>query len=127
LPGLAAVAIQQGPAAAQNVWRTIQGKPRRSFRYLDRGSMTTVGRAEAVVEFGRLHLSGLPAWLMWLTVHLVLLIGFDNRLRVLLQWTWWYFTHELGARLITQPCRVGQPVDSPGYGRGAGGRARVTD
>jgi NADH dehydrogenase len=104
LPGLAAVAIQQGPAAAQNVWRTIQGRPRRPFRYTHRGSMTTVGRAAAVAELGPLHVSGLPAWLMWLAVHIVLLIGFKNRLLVLLQWAWWYFTYEPGARLITQPC-----------------------
>jgi NADH dehydrogenase len=112
LPGLAAVAIQQGPAAALNVWRTIVGKPRRSFRYMDRGSMATVGRAAAVAQLGPLHLSGLPAWLMWLAVHIVLLIGFENRLLVLLQWAWWYFTYERGARLITQPCPAQPSADT---------------
>jgi NADH dehydrogenase len=102
LPGLAAVAIQQGPAAAHNIWRTIQGQPRQPFRYRDRGTMATIGRAAAVAQLGPLHLSGLLAWLVWLAVHILLLIGFENRLLVLLQWAWWYFTYERGARLITR-------------------------
>jgi NADH dehydrogenase len=110
LPGLAAVAIQQGPAAAHNVWRTIEGQPRRRFRYWDRGTMATIGRAAAVAELGPLHLSGLVAWLVWLAVHIVLLIGFENRLLVLVQWAWWYVTAERGARLITQPWRTQQPA-----------------
>lgn len=103
LPGLAAVAIQQGPTAALNIWRTIQGQPRRPFRYHDRGTMATIGRAAAVAQLGPLHVSGLIAWLVWLSVHIVLLIGFENRLLVLLQWAWWYFSYERGARLITRP------------------------
>jgi NADH:ubiquinone reductase (H+-translocating) len=118
LPGLAAVAIQQGPAAADNIWRTIQGQSRRPFRYGDRGTMATIGRAAAVAQLGPVHVSGLTAWLMWLAVHIVMLIGFENRLLVLLQWAWWYFSYERGARLITRPWSnaatpigVGPPAD----------------
>ena len=103
LPGLAAVAIQQGQAAAENVWRTIRGQPRRPFRYVDRGTMATIGRGAAVAELGRLHLSGPLAWVVWLAVHIYWLIGFENRLLVLLQWAWSYLTFARGARLITGP------------------------
>jgi NADH:ubiquinone reductase (H+-translocating) len=105
LPGVATVAIQQGKAAADNIWRAVHGKPRRPFRYVDKGSLATIGRGQAVADIvgSRVHLSGLPAWLVWVLVHLMELIGFSNRVLVLLQWVWAYFTHERGARLITQP------------------------
>ncbi|MDQ6675529.1 MAG: NAD(P)/FAD-dependent oxidoreductase [Chloroflexota bacterium] len=112
LPGLAAVAIQQGPAAVRNIWRTVHGQPRGPFRYTDRGTMSTIGRAAAVVDLGPLHLSGLVAWLVWLAVHIALLIGFENRLLVLLQWAWWYFSYERGARLITRPWAAQQLADT---------------
>jgi NADH dehydrogenase len=103
LPGVAQVAIQQGKAAAGNVWRSVQGQPRRPFRYADPGNMATIGRAAAVAELGPLHLTGLVAWLAWAFVHIYNLIGFDNRALVLLQWAWSYATYRRGARLITQP------------------------
>jgi NADH:quinone reductase (non-electrogenic) len=103
LPGVAQVAIQQGRAAAENVWRTVEGLPRRPFRYRDLGNMATIGRKAAVADLGRLHFSGLPAWLLWLLVHVSWLIGFDNRLLVLTRWAWSYFTFSRGARLITGP------------------------
>lgn len=103
LPGLAPVAIQEGEAAADNIWRTVQGQPRAMFRYVNRGTMATIGRAAAIAELGRLRLSGLVAWLAWLFVHIVWLIGFDNRLLVMFKWTWSYLTWERGARLITGP------------------------
>jgi NADH dehydrogenase len=104
LPGVAPVAIQQGNAAADNIWRTIQGRPRRPFRYVDKGNLATIGRGAAVADMGgRVRLWGLPAWLAWLFVHILYLIGFENRLLVLFQWAWSYFTYERGARLITQP------------------------
>jgi NADH dehydrogenase len=103
LPGVAPVAIQQGRTAAENIWRTIQGLPRKRFRYWDRGNLATIGRGAAVADLGRLHLSGFVAWLAWLIVHLYWLIGFENRLLVLLSWAWSYLTYERGARLITEP------------------------
>ena len=102
LPGLAPVAMQQGETAAHNAWRTIQGQPRHVFRYRNRGSMATIGRAAGVGEIGPVHLHGLPGWLAGLFDHIFFLIGFENRVLVLLQWAWSYFTYERGARLITR-------------------------
>jgi NADH:quinone reductase (non-electrogenic) len=105
LPGVAPVAIQQGRTAAANAWRRLRGEPTRPFHYRDRGSMATVGRAAAVAAIGRVHLSGLPAWIAWLGVHIAYLIGFRNRFLVLFQWAWAYVTWQRGARLITGPWR----------------------
>jgi NADH dehydrogenase len=107
LPGVASVAIQQGPAAADNIWRSIQGRPRRPFKYWNRGSLATIGRGAAVADLGRVHLAGPAAWLAWLLVHIFFLIGFQNRLLVLVQWAWSYLSYERGARLITGPWHVG--------------------
>ena len=103
LPGVAPVAIQQGRAVADNVWRRLHGQPTRPFRYRDRGSMATIGRAAAVAVVGGLPLSGLVAWLAWLLVHIMFLIGFRNRFLVLFEWAWAYVTWHRGARLITGP------------------------
>jgi len=105
LPGLAPVAIQQGRAVAANVLRRLAGETTRPFRYRDRGSMAAIGRAAAVAVMGRLRLSGLPAWLAWLFVHIMFLIGFRNRFLVLFQWAWAYVSWQRGARLITGPWR----------------------
>jgi NADH:ubiquinone reductase (H+-translocating) len=101
LPGVAPVAIQEGKFVAQTIARELKGKPRQQFRYLDKGSLATIGRAAAVAQFGKIHISGFVAWLSWLFVHIFFLIGFRNRLIVLIQWAWSYFTYERGARLIT--------------------------
>ena len=103
LPGVAPVAIQQGRAAADNVLRRLRGAPTLPFRYRDRGSMATIGRAAAVAVVGRFRLSGYPAWLTWLFVHIIFLIGFRNRFLVLFEWAWAYITWRRGARLITGP------------------------
>jgi NADH dehydrogenase len=103
LPGVAPVAIQQGRAAANNVLRRLNGLATQPFRYRDRGSMATIGRAAAVAMVGRLQLSGYPAWLAWLFVHIIFLIGFRNRFLVLFEWAWAYITWHRGARLITGP------------------------
>jgi NADH:ubiquinone reductase (H+-translocating) len=105
LPGLAPVAIQQGRAVAANVLHRLAGEPTRPFRYRDKGTMATIGRAAAVAVIGPLRLSGLPAWLAWLFVHIMFLIGFRNRFLVLFQWAWAYVSWQRGARLITRPWR----------------------
>jgi NADH:quinone reductase (non-electrogenic) len=103
LPGVAPVAIQQGRAVADNVLRRLRGQPTRAFRYRDRGNMATIGRAAAVAVVGGWKLSGLVAWLTWLFVHIMFLIGFRNRFLVLFEWAWAYVTWHRGARLITGP------------------------
>jgi NADH dehydrogenase len=102
LPGVAPVAIQMGQHAAEDIWRVIRGQPRRRFHYFDRGTMATIGRGAGVAQFREVHLSGLVAWLAWLFVHVFFLIGFENRVLVLSQWMWSYFTYQRSARLITQ-------------------------
>ena len=101
VPGVAPAAIQEGSHAARNIARILRGKPTLPFRYHDKGSLATIGRASAVADFGRLRLSGPIAWLAWLLVHIFFLIGFRNRLRVLFEWVWAYWTYDRGARLIT--------------------------
>jgi len=104
LPGVAAVAIQQGDWVADTIARDLENQPRRKFRYHDKGSLATIGRAAAVAQFGesgKFHLSGYFAWLAWLFIHILFLIGFRNRLIVMIQWAWSYLTYERGARLIT--------------------------
>jgi NADH dehydrogenase len=105
LPGVAPVAIQQGQFVAKLIRQEIESnskpKPRPPFHYWNKGSIATIGRAAAVAEFGRIHISGFIAWLAWLFVHIFFLIGFRNRLLVLIQWAWSYVTYERGARLIT--------------------------
>ena len=99
----------KGKATARNIARDLEGKPRHNFHYHNKGSLATIGRAAAVAQFGKIQLSGFFAWLAWLFVHIFFLIGFRNRLIVLIQWAWSYFTYERGARLITgdKPCPAG--------------------
>lgn len=101
LPGVAAVAMQQAQHAARNILRAVRGEPREPFVYRDPGNLATIGRAAAVADFGRLRFTGYFAWLLWLFVHILKLTGFRNRLVVLVQWAWAYFTHQRGVRLIT--------------------------
>jgi NADH:ubiquinone reductase (H+-translocating) len=113
LPGVAPVAMQEARYVAKLIRQEIREKKnalgengtgsaeRASFRYHDKGSLATIGRAAAVGDFGKLHISGYLAWLAWLFVHIFFLIGFENRILVLTQWAWSYFTYERGARLIT--------------------------
>jgi NADH dehydrogenase len=103
LPGVAQVAIQMGKHAARNVMRGIEGQPYRPFVYKDLGNMATIGRASAVADFGWLRLHGYLGWLAWLFVHILNLIGFRNRLVVLVQWAWSYFSYQRAIRLITGP------------------------
>jgi NADH dehydrogenase len=101
LPGVAQVAMQGGRHAARMIRATLEGQPKRPFKYVDPGSMATIGRGSAVADFGRFTLKGLPAWLAWLFVHIFNLIGFRNRLVVMIQWAWSYLTYQRNVRLIT--------------------------
>ncbi len=101
LPGLAPVAIQQGKYVAKVIRRRLERRPPPPFKYRDKGSMATIGRGHAVAQLGRLRMSGVIAWLAWLFVHLMYLVTFYNRLLVLFQWGWSYFTRNRSARLIT--------------------------
>lgn len=101
VPGVAPAAIQEARHVARNIERSLSKEPRIAFRYDDRGSLATIGRASAVADLGRLQLSGLVAWLAWMLIHIVFLIGFRNRLVVLFDWAYSYVTYERGARLIT--------------------------
>ncbi|MGH7207693.1 MAG: NAD(P)/FAD-dependent oxidoreductase [Nitrospiraceae bacterium] len=100
LPPLAPVAMQQARYVASVIQHNMGEGTRQPFVYRDRGTMTTVGRAKAVAEIGRLHFAGLLAWLLWSLVHIFFLIGFRNRLRVMSEWVWYYFTYKPGAQLI---------------------------
>jgi NADH:ubiquinone reductase (H+-translocating) len=102
LPGVSPVAMQQGRHAARNILAMIDGRKPQRFWYFDKGSMATIGRNKAVADLKLLHLSGIPAWLAWLFVHIIFLVGFRNRLAVLFQWAWAYFSFNKGARLITR-------------------------
>jgi len=106
LPGLAPVAMQQGKHVAAQILRQLANHPTLPFHYADRGIMATIGRAAAVAEIKNIHLSGFMAWLAWLFIHLINLIGFRNRLSVLIQWMFNYFTYMRTARLI-----VGESAD----------------
>jgi NADH dehydrogenase len=103
LPGVAPVAKQQGRYVAD----VILGRTNQPFRYRDFGNLATIGRRRAVADFGRVRLSGFPAWLVWCVVHVWFLVGFRSRVSVILHWAWNYFTFARSARLITGP------VDAP--------------
>ena len=101
VPGLSPAAMQEGWHAANNILHIIRGKPTVPFRYRDKGTLATIGKAAAVADIAGLHLSGLVAWLMWLFVHIFFLIGFRNRFIVIVEWAWTYVRNDRGARLIT--------------------------
>jgi NADH dehydrogenase len=105
LPGVAPVAIQQGAYAAKAIKRRLHGRPAKPFRYLNKGNLATIGRGRAVADLGVLRLSGLPAWLIWLGVHIWYLIGFQNRLVVMLRWSVSFLSHgrNQGSRIISDP------------------------
>ena len=102
LPGVSPVAMQQGRHAARTILNIIEGRKPQRFWYFDKGSMATIGRNKAVADLRLLYLSGLPAWFAWAFVHILFLVGFRNRVVVLVQWAWAYFTFNKGARLITR-------------------------
>lgn len=101
VPGVAPAAIQMAQTATANILNDLKNKPRKEFKYWDKGSMATIGRSKAIVEAGKFKLTGFLAWMAWLFVHVISLIGFKNRLYVLSEWFWAYLTRERSARLIT--------------------------
>ncbi|MGV3759027.1 MAG: NAD(P)/FAD-dependent oxidoreductase, partial [Actinomycetota bacterium] len=104
LPQLAPVAMQAGRHVARQITRLLEGRPTEAFRYRDKGTMATIGRRAAVAELpGRIRLRGAPAWLAWLGLHLVFLVGTRNRASVLLNWAWSYLTWDRGPRLVLRP------------------------
>ena len=123
LPGVAPVAMQQGRHVARQIKADLAGKPRTKFHYVDKGSLATIGRNAAVAQFGKLHISGYLAWLSWLFIHILFLIGFRNRVLVMTQWAWSYLTYQRSARLITGESR-GASLPSMEYAERA---ARVSD
>ncbi len=101
LPGVAAVAMQEGRYVAELIRDRLSGKETKPFRYADKGSLSVIGRNAAVADLGRIRISGFPAWLIWAFVHISYLIEFDSKVLVLFQWAWNYFTRKRGVRLIT--------------------------
>ncbi len=105
LPGICPVAIQMGEYAARTIVGDLKGRARRPFHYWDKGQLAVIGRGRAVADIWKLHFGGFFAWLTWIFVHIFFLIGFRNRVLVLIQWAWSYFTFGRGARLITEEPR----------------------
>ena len=105
VPGVAPAAMQEGKHATTNILRSIRGEATLPFRYHNKGSLATIGRKAAVAQIGWLKLSGVIAWLAWLLIHIMFLIGFRNRFLVVIQWAWSFFSYDRGARLITGPIR----------------------
>ena len=101
VPGVAPAAMQMGAHAARNIRRTLEGRERQPFRYRNKGDLATIGRHRAIADFGRLQVTGGLAWWFWLFLHILYLAGFRNRLSVLIEWGYSYFTYERGARLIS--------------------------
>jgi NADH dehydrogenase len=103
LPGVSPVAMQQARTVARSIRRAVQGKSAVPFAYVDKGQMATIGRIRAIAQMGRVHLSGFIAWVTWLLVHIFYLIGFKNRIVVMIVWGWSYLTYRRGSRLIVTP------------------------
>lgn len=113
VPGVAPVAMQQGRYVAQVIRRCIAGvKASMPFHYREKGNLAAVGRSFAIADLGLLRLSGFPAWVAWLLVHISYLIGFRNWMLVMMEWAWAYLTYQRGARLITESCTEPPPLPS---------------
>lgn len=114
VPGVAPAAIQEGRRAALNALRIVNSETTSPFRYYNKGDLATIGRNRAIAVFGRFEVAGYPAWLLWLFVHILYLVGFRNRLSVLVQWAYAYFTFQRGVRLITAAERAAPSVTRSG-------------
>ncbi|MBV6627494.1 MAG: NAD(P)/FAD-dependent oxidoreductase [Rivularia sp. (in: Bacteria)] len=116
LPGVAPVAMQEGEYVAKSIKQQLKGNTLPAFKYVDKGSLAVIGQHAAVVDLGFMKLTGFIAWLFWLLIHIYYLVEFDNKLVVMIQWVWNYFTRNRGARLITgkdlpAPVEVNSKVD----------------
>ena len=110
VPGVGPAAIQEGKSAAKNILRELRRQPRKAFRYRNKGDLATIGRSRAIADLGWIKFSGWIAWVFWLFVHIMYLVGFRNRIVVLIEWAYAYFTSQAGVRLITDVERY--PADS---------------
>jgi NADH:ubiquinone reductase (H+-translocating) len=121
VPGVAPAANQEGWLAAGNILASINGQPRRPFKYFSKGDLATIGRHRAIADFGFVTVTGYLAWVLWLFVHILYLVGFRNRASVLMQWAYAYFTYQRGMRLITNYAREweGTPLVGGRYLSGA--------
>jgi NADH:ubiquinone reductase (H+-translocating) len=113
LPGICPVAIQMGEYTGAVIEGDLAGRPRRAFRYWDKGQLAVIGRGQAVADIWKLHFGGFIAWLVWIFVHVFFLIGFRNRVLVMLQWAWSYLTYSRGARLITEEVQAPRALIEP--------------
>jgi len=111
IPGVGPAAIQEGRAAARNILRDLRREPRKPFRYFNKGDLATIGRSRAIADLGWIRFSGWFAWVFWLFVHIMYLVGFRNRIVVLFEWAYAYFTSQAGVRLITDVERYKPPAD----------------
>jgi NADH dehydrogenase len=109
VPGVCPAANQEGTTAARNVRRLIGKRPTRAFRYRNKGDLAVIGRSRAIADFGKVRFSGRLAWLLWLFVHIMYLVGFRNRISVFVQWAYSYLTYQRGVRLITATERSPDP------------------
>ena len=114
VPGVCPAANQEGATAAKNILRDLLHQPRKAFHYFNKGDLATIGRSRAIADFGKVRFTGRLAWFLWLFVHIMYLVGFRNRLSVLMQWTYAYVTYQRGVRLITDVERYKPPPDARG-------------
>lgn len=119
LPGICPVAIQMGEYTARTIEADLAGQPRRAFHYWDKGQLAVIGRGRAVADIWKLHFAGFLAWLVWTFVHIFFLIGFRNRMLVMIQWAWSYLTYGRGARLITREIQPVAPTPEAGSPAGS--------
>ena len=110
VPWVAPAAIQQGASAAKSIIRDTRRQPRKTFHYFNKGDLATIGRSRAIADFGRVRFTGRLAWFLWLFVHIMYLVGFRNRIMVLIEWAYAYFTYQAGVRLITDVERYKPPT-----------------
>lgn len=110
VPGVCPAANQEGAVAAKNIIHLLRRQPTRPFKYFNKGDLAVIGRSRAIADFGKLHLSGLVAWVLWLFVHIMYLVGFRNRVIVFIEWAYNYFTYQRGVRVITNSEREGLTV-----------------